>query len=579
MGHFPNANRYLQSFSFSQNLLIASDTVEAGNSTSSVYTTSSVFPVDVSNALLLRALRLQPLIGNQHQQHCFYRNHDESPMKVDEAKRSLAEPTVINPSPNLHSWPGLDKANQLDLEQSWQEQVQLARLRSKLRTQRNRLAHTQNVSINDSLACLQSLKEMNTLTARRRGEDHSTPIVECIAKTHFALKDLSLSPRCEAKIKICFAPCQGGKVVLRRLMLSTPKELIGRQEVLSKLLSLTRDSSRHEKQTRFCRVLLHGPPGIGKTAVVRKLASLLQNIYHKQFSFEAQSKASLTADICSFLRWKPSIHCNEASHSIFSAFKQHLSESNDTLFLIFENVLEAELVMSLLPPDKHCVVLTSSTDQSQLTKRKNPIIRTVISSVQLDPLDAESSFTLFEQILTGIGHRNLFNNHCRDVDRKEKLCVFLSECLLGLPLAIRSFAFQLCDGEGVACDFLLFINRSLSHHRTRSDERAAGRVHIRGFFHVVRYALHCLSSDESALEVCFLLSLLPSCQTPVWFIKSVGRNLGLSVNRIEHYLTGLSKQGLITRRDQTYDMHRVLDRCNITCECKSPIKNHRYKTL
>ena len=476
-------------------------------------------------------------------------------MEVDEAKHSLAEPWVRNPSCNLHARPELDKANQLDLEQAWQKRVQLARLRSKLRTQRNRLAHTQNVSINDSLACLQILKEMNTLATWRRGEDTSTAIVECITETRYALNELSLLPKGEGKIKIGFAPCQRGKVVLLRLMLSSPKELIGRQEVLSKLLSLTGNSSGHEKVTRFSRVLLHGPPGIGKTAVVRKLASLLPNIYHKQFSFEAQSEASLTADICSFLMWKPSIHCNEASHSIFSAFKQHLSESNDSLFLIFENVPEPESVMSLLPPDKHCVIMTSSTDQPW---RKLNLIPSQIFSIQLGPLDDESAFVLFKQTFTGNSHRNYFDDLCWDDVKKENLRGILSECLLGLPLAIRSFAFQLCEEENVACDFLLLINRSMSLHRTRSDERAAGRVHVRGFFHVVRYTLQCLSSDESALEVCLLLSLLPSCQTPVWFIISVGRNLGLSVSKIEHYLTVLSKQGLIIRRDQTYDMHRVI---------------------
>ena len=241
--------------------------------------------------------------------------------------------------------------------------------------------------------------------------------------------------------------------------------------------------------------------------------------------------------------------------SSFPSTEQHLSESKDWLFLVFENVRDPELVLSLLPPDKHCVIMTSSTDQPW---RKLNLVPSRVFSVQIGPLDAESSFLLFEQILTRNRHRNLFNKLCMEADRKENLRAFLSECLLSLLLAIRSFAFQLCEEEDVACDFLLLINRSLSPHRTRSDERAAGRVHIRGFFHVVRYALHCLSSEEPALELCFLLSLLPSCQTPIWFATAVAENLGICPSHVKSSLKLLSDLGLITANCEFSDMHRLI---------------------
>ena len=168
------------------------------------------------------------------------------------------------------------------------------------------------------------------------------------------------------------------------------------------------------------------------------------------------------------------------------------------------------------------------------------------------------------------GRRNLFDDVWENAVTKENLRFFLAEGLLGFPLAIRSFAFQLCEENTTAFDFLLLINQSVSSDRIRSDERGAGRVHVRGFFHVVRCALNSISSEDSALQICFLLSLLPSCQSPHWFIKSVGKYLQICPSMVDSTLELLSKFGLITNYKKTCDMHRLTQ-----CHVRAQIAKHR----
>ena len=236
---------------------------------------------------------------------------------------------------------------------------------SKVKKQRNRLAHTEDVSINESLACLQDIHSYSQLGILPTCSYASRPTegaVKCIAESSCVVKHLSTLPNKKEKVKIALEHPSGDKKVVHRLMLSSPKDLGGRDDILSKLLSLTTITTC-ERQEPQPRVLLHGPPGVGKTVVVGKLASNLLCTYPKQYTFRAGTAFALHDDISSFLiclniktEQKPS------SRIEFSLFKKYLLDQEDSLLLVFEDVLEPNLVMALLPSDKHCVIIISFTD-------------------------------------------------------------------------------------------------------------------------------------------------------------------------------------------------------------------------
>ena len=445
------------------------------------------------------------------------------------------------------------------------------RFQSKLRKQRNRLAHTEDVSINDSLACLQDIHAFFHPGILQTCNDASHPTagaVKCIGESVCVLKYLSTLPNKKAKINIAFDRLTSrDEHVVHRLMLSSPKDLVGRDDILSKLLSLTTITTCESQQSQP-RVLLHGPPGVGKTAVVRKLASDLLCTYPKQYTFRAGTEVALHDDISSFLTClNIKTEQKSSSRPTFSLFKQYLLDQENSLLLIFEDVLEPTLVMALLPFDKHSVIMTSFTDCAW---RKLNFVPSRLFPFQIDPLGVQDSLLLFKQVLVSNGRRNLFDDVWQNAVTKENLRFFLAEGLLGFPLAIRPFAFQLCEENTTAFDFLLLINQSVSSDRTRSDERGAGRVHVRGFFHVVQCALNSISSEDSALQLCFLLSLLPSCQSPHWFVKSVGKYLQICPSMVDSTLELLSKFGLITNHEKTCDMHRLTQ-----CHVRAQIAKHR----
>ena len=107
------------------------------------------------------------------------------------------------------------------------------RFQSKLRKQRNRLAHTEDVSINDSLACLQDIHAFSH-PGIQPGNDAGPPTegaVKCIGESVCVLKYLSTLPNKKAKVKFTLDRLASkDENVVHRLMLSSPKDLVGRDD-------------------------------------------------------------------------------------------------------------------------------------------------------------------------------------------------------------------------------------------------------------------------------------------------------------------------------------------------------------
>ena len=142
----------------------------------------------------------------------------------------------------------------------------------------------------------------------------------------------------------------------------------------------------------------------------------------------------------------------------------------------------------------------------------------------------------------------------------EHLRRFLSVDMMGLPLAVRLVAFQISqDGFSSSTNLsAAMIEQKISEKRSRVDEKAAGRIHVRGFYHVVRYAITNMSNDRKALVVSFALSVFKCCGTPLPFLELLLHRLCLTSAEVYACLVTLMKKGLVTLLGEDYSMHQVV---------------------
>ena len=356
-----------------------------------------------------------------------------------------------------------------------------------------------------------------------------------------------------------------------RLMLSLPQEFIGQEHLLCKLQEMVTASQVDCLQGRTRRILLHGPPGIGKTAVARKLSSRLANVFRKQYCFQASNEASLLADISIFLTTEG------LNGSGREQFRNALQQSKSCLLLIFEDVQNPEMIIPLLPSDKHCVIFTSCSD---LIWRELHLIPRHVTSVEVKALTTNESICLIRGILDKAKKPELlsfFSSRCC----LHNFTSFLEEGLQNLPLAVRLLAFQLIEKTFTMKSLIAtksnLKNPDLPGERSTSDQRAAGRVHVRGFFHLINSALKNIPLKTRPSPLFLALAVLPASGVSVWLIEELVWQLSLHRKETVELLKQLTKTGLITLslENHTIAMHQVTQQHVRSQLCHSRAQNVR----
>ena len=427
------------------------------------------------------------------------------------------------------------------------------KISDRLQKRRNALAHGGDATILDVLKCFQEVKHY-LCSSSKKLQNHHRKYLQGVEISIDILKNV---PTLLNTMRLMLEPQTAARS--SRLLLSVPRELIGREDMLKQLIRLMTppksvESTGPHSTTRWPRVLLHGPPGIGKTAVVRELSRQLEKSHLHQHSFQATTEMTLLADINVFFTLEMGDKI-EVSPSVQPRFKDYLFQTKKTFLLVFEDVCDPQLIMSLLPMNSQCVVFTSSSD---LSWEKQGFIPEQVDSLSLEGLSEEDSFRLVAHILTSNGHKELFINICRRAAEKECLRSFVFKNMLGLPLAVRLVGFQLCYNKGCSMDFADVSKLGSSRERSSVDEKAAGRVHVRGFHYVVRHALEGISNGMKSLMVCFLLSILKWGETPTYFLEGLLKRLNLTSDQICVSMESLMKTGLVTRLGEDYSMHQVV---------------------
>ena len=446
------------------------------------------------------------------------------------------------------------------LQRKERDLILIGKFSDKIRKTRNAFAHGVDVSISEVLNCYQKFKGFFS-TGAGKAHTNRHRFVQSADSSMDILKPFS---RQSSQLNtVCLQASENATFKSSRLLLSVQRELVGREDILKRLTILMTppmsvESTEPHSTPRWPRVLLHGPPGIGKTAVVRELSCRLQTSHSHQHSFQATTEMTLLADINLFLKLEMGDKMQASSASVQPAFKEFLSETEKTFLLIFEDVREPGMVMSLLPTNNHCAVFTSPTE---LSWRELNYIPSTVSAFALEGLGEEDSLRLVAQVLNDNGCKELYNEIRRKGAEEKHFRNFLSKHMLGVPLAVRLVAFQVCCGKKLPIDFSLMIkdNSEASMQRLSTDEKAAGRVHVRGFYHLVRYALGGISKNDAAMTVCFVLSIFTCSGPTLFFLEKLVQRLNFaSRDEVCVCLETLMKTGLVTKLGEIYSMHQVV---------------------
>ena len=349
-----------------------------------------------------------------------------------------------------------------------------------------------------------------------------------------------------------------GTAITSRSFRSTAKDLFGREVLISGLVqTLTNTADEH----RDChRILLHGPRGVGKTAVVRQLSKQLAQHFPRHGFFQASSKEAFLSDIQLFLSNQG--YSDQGMH-VFRKFLQ----TSDSFLLVFEDAIDPLSVLSLLPVGRHSVIFTSASD---LPWANQGLLKERIEAIEINSLSTADSLLLMERVFIDFRKHNLFQGHMQGLLSKRRIVSTLEEDLKNVPLAVRLFSYQLAQGSMSPSEpWQPEWPYVTGTERSDEDQQAAGCVHVRGFHHAVRSSLEILSENVAARQLCFACSLLPKSSIQMWFLQLVGEELGLCHHETNTAVFTLISLGLLTKVATGPESDReVRQHCIVQCHLR-----------
>ena len=328
-----------------------------------------------------------------------------------------------------------------------------------------------------------------------------------------------------------------------RRQLSPLVKVHGRKDELSKLTSLLTPRASGS----WPKVLLTGPPGIGKTTLALAASAEISSIYPIQFLLQSSSVEALYSDLIIASPGNACVNERDIDGQEMQKAVMDILLSLPNSLLVFDDLFDPLLAQDFLSLDKHAVLFVTHSKTVWEEQLPTSSLQLMTGSLDLSGLDDDDAYSLLRAIVI----RGKTNNRAvwEAVDQHRELIKGqLLPLIEKLPLGIHIVGSLIAQELLEVSQLVDFVNgrSDLSLTEIEMSGTCLGDKHVRGVSGVVELALEHLPKDDLTRRLLYTMAFIPYHRVPVWFLKHVAFDDSL-YGSSDQCFTAILKGGLVKR--------------------------------